>query len=117
MCLIGLLGPVTASVANLLAIGLVALVDALYLGRAIPGWTLAGAALVALGFGVLLWAGEGEPGDEGEEKGEGEDVDEADAGEVEDAADDQERFNARHRLSGDGLGDPPWERRSSSPRR
>ncbi|KAJ9109190.1 hypothetical protein QFC21_000519 [Naganishia friedmannii] len=60
MCLIGLLGPVTASVANLLAIGLVALIDAVYLGRAIPFWTLCGALLVAAGFGVLLYQGEGE---------------------------------------------------------
>lgn len=46
--------------ANLLAIGLVALVDAMYLGRAIPFWTLCGALLVAAGFGVLLYQGEGE---------------------------------------------------------
>lgn len=46
--------------ANLLAIGLVALVDAVYLGRAIPFWTLCGALLVAAGFGVLLYQGEGE---------------------------------------------------------
>jgi drug/metabolite transporter (DMT)-like permease len=56
--LIGLLGPTTASVANLLTIGLVALIDSFYLGRAIPGWTLVGASLVGSGFGVLLWAGE-----------------------------------------------------------
>ncbi|GHJ85345.1 hypothetical protein NliqN6_1747 [Naganishia liquefaciens] len=60
MCLIGLLGPVTASVANLLAIGLVALIDAVYLARAIPFWTLCGASLVAGGFAVLLYQGEGE---------------------------------------------------------
>jgi hypothetical protein len=47
-------------VANLLAIGLVALVDAAYLGRRIPLWTLLGAGLVAMGFGVLLYEGEGE---------------------------------------------------------
>lgn len=58
-CLIGLLGPVTASVANLLAIGLVALIDAVYLARAIPFWTLCGAGLVAGGFAVLLYQGEG----------------------------------------------------------
>lgn len=46
--------------ANLLAIGLVALIDAVYLGRAIPSWTLCGALLVAAGFGVLLYQGEGE---------------------------------------------------------
>lgn len=54
----------TASVANLLAIGLVALIDAVYLARAIPFWTLCGASLVAGGFAVLLYQGEGEADDD-----------------------------------------------------
>lgn len=56
--LIGLLGPTTASVANLLTIGLVAVTDAFYLGHTTPFWTLVGAGLVGAGFGTLLWAGE-----------------------------------------------------------
>ncbi len=67
-CLIGLLGPVTASVANLLAIGLVAVVDAAYLGRRIPFWTLLGAGLVGMGFGVLMYEGEGEAAGEVDEE-------------------------------------------------
>lgn len=46
--------------ANLLAIGLVALIDAVYLARAIPFSTLCGASLVAGGFAVLLYQGEGQ---------------------------------------------------------
>jgi hypothetical protein len=74
-CLIGLLGPVTASVANLLAIGLVALVDAAYLGRQIPFLTLVGANLVSFGFGVLMYEGEGEAAGEVDDEEDYVDVD------------------------------------------
>lgn len=63
--LIGLLGPTTASVANLLTIGIVALADAFFLGHSIPFWTLIGAGLVGSGFGTLLWAGEEEGSSDG----------------------------------------------------
>lgn len=56
--LIGLLGPTTASVANLLTIGVVAIIDLFFLGRSIPLMTLTGAAMVGSGFGMILWAGE-----------------------------------------------------------
>ncbi|ORX37911.1 hypothetical protein BD324DRAFT_623774 [Kockovaella imperatae] len=59
MILIGIWGPTTSSVANLLTIGLVAVFDAVW-GGSIPDFqTLVGVAMICLGFGVLLWEGEG----------------------------------------------------------
>ncbi|KAL7424916.1 hypothetical protein Q5752_000603 [Cryptotrichosporon argae] len=58
MVLIGLWGPTTSSVANLLTIGLVALADAALLGAWPAPHTLAGALLICAGFGALLYAGD-----------------------------------------------------------
>ncbi|WVQ79389.1 hypothetical protein IAT38_001486 [Cryptococcus sp. DSM 104549] len=58
MVLIGVWGPTVASVANLLAIGLVALVDALWVGVMPDLQTFLGVGLICAGFGVLLWQGE-----------------------------------------------------------
>ncbi|WWC73570.1 uncharacterized protein I206_107542 [Kwoniella pini CBS 10737] len=59
MVLIGIWGPTTSSVANLLTIGLVALVDSIWLGQIPDGQTLLGVGMICIGFGVLLWEGEG----------------------------------------------------------
>ncbi|WWC65980.1 uncharacterized protein I303_108602 [Kwoniella dejecticola CBS 10117] len=59
MVLIGIWGPTTSSVANLLTIGLVALVDSIWLGQIPDGQTLLGVGMICVGFGVLLWEGEG----------------------------------------------------------
>ncbi|KAL1413208.1 hypothetical protein Q8F55_000960 [Vanrija albida] len=60
MVLIGIWGPTTSSVANLLTIGLVAIIDTLWMGRVPTLQTLAGACMICVGFAVLLWEGEGE---------------------------------------------------------
>jgi drug/metabolite transporter (DMT)-like permease len=58
MVLIGIWGPTTSSVANLLTIGLVAVIDAVLMGH-LPGvQTLVGVGMICIGFGVLLWEGE-----------------------------------------------------------
>ncbi|WRT69557.1 uncharacterized protein IL334_006544 [Kwoniella shivajii] len=59
MVLIGLWGPTTSSVANLLTIGLVALVDSIWLGQIPDFQTLLGVGMICIGFGVILWEGEG----------------------------------------------------------
>lgn len=59
MALIGIWGPTTSSVANLLAIGLVAIVDALWIGSLPDLQTFIGVGMICAGFGVLLWQGEG----------------------------------------------------------
>ncbi|WWC92943.1 uncharacterized protein L201_007906 [Kwoniella dendrophila CBS 6074] len=59
MVLIGLWGPTTSSVANLLTIGLVALIDSIWLGEIPDTQTLSGVGMVCIGFGILLWEGEG----------------------------------------------------------
>lgn len=58
MMLIGLWGPTTSSVANLLTIGLVAIADALWMGRAPDLQTVLGAGMICAGFAVLLYEGE-----------------------------------------------------------
>ncbi|KIR34604.1 hypothetical protein I352_02855 [Cryptococcus deuterogattii MMRL2647] len=58
MALIGIWGPTTSSVANLLAIGLVAIVDALWIGTLPDLQTFIGVGMICAGFGVLLWEGE-----------------------------------------------------------
>ncbi|WOO76893.1 uncharacterized protein LOC62_01G000506 [Vanrija pseudolonga] len=60
MVLIGIWGPTTSSVANLLTIGLVAIIDTVWMGRMPTIQTLAGACMICVGFAVLLWEGEGE---------------------------------------------------------
>ncbi|KAK4685997.1 hypothetical protein P7C73_g4138, partial [Tremellales sp. Uapishka_1] len=59
MVLIGIWGPTISSVANLLTIGLVALIDALWLGNVPSLETVLGVGMICVGFGVLLWEGEG----------------------------------------------------------
>ncbi len=59
MVLIGIWGPTTSSVANLLTIGLVAIIDAVWLGNVPDLQTLIGVGMICAGFGVLLWEGEG----------------------------------------------------------
>ncbi|KAK8849577.1 hypothetical protein IAR55_004912 [Kwoniella newhampshirensis] len=59
MVLIGIWGPTTSSVANLLTIGLVAIVDALWTGDMPDLQTFFGVGMICVGFGVLLWEGEG----------------------------------------------------------
>lgn len=59
MWLIGVWGPTTSSVANLLAIGLVAVVDAVWLGHVPDFLTIIGVAAICVGFGVMLYEGEG----------------------------------------------------------
>ncbi|WVF68554.1 hypothetical protein IAT40_003322 [Kwoniella sp. CBS 6097] len=59
MVLIGIWGPTTSSVANLLTIGLVALVDSLWLGQMPDFQTVIGVGMICVGFGVILWEGEG----------------------------------------------------------
>lgn len=59
MVLIGIWGPTTSSVANLLTIGLVAVIDAVLLGHLPNLQTLIGVGMICVGFGVLLWEGEG----------------------------------------------------------
>ncbi|CAK9780523.1 hypothetical protein CC85DRAFT_283414 [Cutaneotrichosporon oleaginosum] len=58
MILIGVWGPTTSSVANLLTIGLVAIFDAVWMGHLPDLQTFIGAAGIAAGFGLLLWEGE-----------------------------------------------------------
>lgn len=58
MILIGIWGPTTSSVANLLAIGLVAVIEAVWLGQLPSLQTMLGVGLICIGFGVLLWEGE-----------------------------------------------------------
>lgn len=58
MILIGVWGPTTSSVANLLTIGLVAIADAVWTGHMPDLQTFIGAAAIAAGFGLLLWEGE-----------------------------------------------------------
>lgn len=55
--LIGILGPVTASLANLLTIAVIAVIETVF-GQAMHLWTMVGASLVALGFGLIVWQGE-----------------------------------------------------------
>jgi hypothetical protein len=57
--LIGIWGPTVASVANLLTIGLVAVIDAVLMGLLPSLQTLAGVGMICVGFGILLWEGEG----------------------------------------------------------
>lgn len=59
MVLIGIWGPTTSSVANLLTIGLVAITDAIWIGHIPDIQTLCGVGMICIGFGVLLWEGEG----------------------------------------------------------
>lgn len=59
MILIGLWGPTTSSVANLLTIGLVALLDAIVMGVMPSLVALLGVGMICAGFGILLWEGEG----------------------------------------------------------
>ena len=59
MVLIGIWGPTTSSVANLLTIGLVAVMDAVWGGEIPDLQTMIGVAMICVGFGVLLWEGEG----------------------------------------------------------
>ncbi|WVR08178.1 hypothetical protein IAU60_005224 [Kwoniella sp. DSM 27419] len=58
MVLIGIWGPTTSSVANLLTIGLVALVDSVWLAQMPDLQTVLGVAMICVGFGVILWEGE-----------------------------------------------------------
>lgn len=60
MTLIGIWGPTVASVANLLTIGLVAVADALWMGRRPDLQTIGGAGLICGGFAALLWEGDTE---------------------------------------------------------
>ena len=57
MVLIGIWGPTIASVANLLTIGLVAVVDAVWVGHVPDGQTILGVGMICIGFGVLLYEG------------------------------------------------------------
>ena len=59
MILIGVWGPTTSSVANLLTIGLVTVMDALWMGHVPDLGTMTGVGMICIGFGVLLWEGEG----------------------------------------------------------
>ena len=59
MVLIGIWGPTTSSVANLLTIGLVAMTDAVWMGDIPSIQTMIGVGMICAGFGVLLWEGEG----------------------------------------------------------
>lgn len=59
MVLIGIWGPTTSSVANLLTIGLVAVIDAVWVGTVPSGQQLVGVGMICVGFGILLWEGEG----------------------------------------------------------
>lgn len=59
MILIGIWGPTTSSVANLLTIGLVAVIDAVLMGLLPSLQTLIGVGMICVGFGILLWEGEG----------------------------------------------------------
>ncbi|WVQ75117.1 hypothetical protein IAR50_004726 [Cryptococcus sp. DSM 104548] len=58
MVLIGVWGPTTSSVANLLAIGLVTLVDALWVGIMPDLQTFVGVVFICAGFGGVLWEGD-----------------------------------------------------------
>lgn len=58
MILIGIWGPTTSSVANLLTIGVVAVFDAVWMGHIPDLQTIIGAVGIAAGFGLLLWEGE-----------------------------------------------------------
>ncbi|BEJ14123.1 hypothetical protein CspHIS471_0312970 [Cutaneotrichosporon sp. HIS471] len=58
MILIGVWGPTTSSVANLLTIGVVAVFDAVWMGHVPDLQTIMGAVGIAAGFGLLLWEGE-----------------------------------------------------------
>jgi drug/metabolite transporter (DMT)-like permease len=58
MTLIGIWGPTVASVANLLTIGLVAVMDAVWMGRIPDLQTIGGAGLICGGFAALLWEGD-----------------------------------------------------------
>lgn len=58
MVLIGIWGPTTSSVANLLTIGLVAVIDAVLMGLLPTLQTLIGVGMICAGFGILLWEGE-----------------------------------------------------------
>ncbi|BEI83287.1 hypothetical protein CcaverHIS002_0311550 [Cutaneotrichosporon cavernicola] len=58
MILIGIWGPTTSSVANLLTIGVVAVFDAVWMGHVPDLQTILGAVGIAAGFGLLLWEGE-----------------------------------------------------------
>ena len=58
MVLIGIWGPTTSSVANLLTIGLVAVFDAVWGGNVPDLQTLVGVGMICIGFGILLWEGE-----------------------------------------------------------
>lgn len=58
MVLIGIWGPTTSSVANLLTIGLVAVIDAIWVGTVPSVQQLAGVGMICVGFGILLWEGE-----------------------------------------------------------
>ncbi|EIW71686.1 hypothetical protein TREMEDRAFT_15649, partial [Tremella mesenterica DSM 1558] len=58
MILIGIWGPTTSSVANLLTIGLVAVLDAVWMGNIPSFQTLLGVGMICVGFGVLLYEGE-----------------------------------------------------------
>jgi drug/metabolite transporter (DMT)-like permease len=58
MILIGVLGPTTSSVANLLTIGLVAVVDAVWVGDVPDLQTMIGVGMICVGFGILMWEGE-----------------------------------------------------------
>lgn len=59
MVLIGIWGPTTSSVCNLLAIGLVSVIDSILMGHLPDLQTLIGVAGICVGFGILLWEGEG----------------------------------------------------------
>lgn len=59
MILIGIWGPTTSSVCNLLAIGLVSVIDSVLMGHLPDAQTLLGVAGICVGFGILLWEGEG----------------------------------------------------------
>lgn len=58
MVLIGVWGPTTSSVANLLTIGLVAVIDAVWVGEVPSLQSLSGVGMICVGFGILLWEGE-----------------------------------------------------------
>lgn len=58
MILIGIWGPTTSSVANLLTIGLVAVIDAVLMGLLPSVQTLTGVGMICIGFGILIWEGE-----------------------------------------------------------
>jgi uncharacterized membrane protein len=58
MVLIGIWGPTTSSVANLLAIGLVAVFEAVWIGNVPDLQTVVGVGMICVGFGVLLYEGE-----------------------------------------------------------